>query len=157
LAVKSPAETAAALMLVHYEAQLNDKRAVSFSVNVDRNCEQVELDSAMDKMRLAVDRQNKFRQLHDAEIDISKLEAEIAKTQFEIESTNKRYQKKRVKYQESGGRGDYEGMTEAESNQMADQTRAIDRMLGEIKKLQHRADELRLELKIESPMQQAAE
>ena len=148
-------ETASKLLLVHYEAEIAEKRAASFTVNVDRGCGQKELDDVMDKMRVAVERQKKFFSIEAAMKDIANLEAQISATGAEIEKNDRIYKAKMESDKGVVRRGEYHGMTKEQESMRMQQASSVENMRKQIIMIQHRLDELRAD--VGEPMQIAAE
>jgi hypothetical protein len=154
---KTDAQIAADLMLVHYEAEIADKKAVSFSVNVERSGSQKELDDAMDKCRLSVVRQKKFAQIDMCLTDIAVNEAEVARINFEIGRTQAQAAD-RVKESNPLRKGAYYGLTKEAEGQLQAQISSVNEKLGWVEKLKHRLAQLRHEVgEPPEPMKQAAE
>jgi outer membrane murein-binding lipoprotein Lpp len=99
----------------NYQAQVDSKTVIVFQAHVSRDCRQEELDDAVDKLRLAHERQQKFSGLKGLKIDLENTERRIAAVKDEISRLQQRYNTKAQSY---AGRGEYEGMTKPEEDSL---------------------------------------
>lgn len=154
---RTDAQIAADLMLVHYEGEIAEKKAVSFSVNVERTGSQKDLDDAMDKFRKAVERQRKFQAIENCQKDIWVNEAEIARINTEIGQAQAAAAE-RMKQDNPLRKGKYSGMTAQQEESLRQQIASANEKLAMVDKLKSYLSQMRREVgEPDDGMKQAAE
>ncbi len=144
------------LIGIAYQGDISEKKTVAFQAHVPVHGSQSDIDNILDKCRKGIDRQKKFAQIEACVVDIANLEAQIAATGSEIEKNDRIAAAKRDADQRVGRRGEYHGMTKEQEAMRGQQAASVEGMRRQIDMLQHRLNELRIEVG-EEILQQAAE
>ena len=86
-------DTPASLLGFEYQALIDDitKKSIGFQTTIGKDCSQIELDSLLDKCRLAVTRQKIFAEIEAKTIDFRNLEENLDSAHRALYEEDKRF------------------------------------------------------------------